>query len=113
MVLRGYGTSVCMSDLYPLLIQPQFHERVWGSRDLAPFYAQAITGDPIGESWLTGEECRVVNGPLAGRSLADLSAAFGRRLLGGAATDTSRFPLLVKFVGTCCARNRARRSPWD
>ena len=87
-----------MSDLYPLLVQPQFHERVWGSRDLKPFYAQEITGDPVGESWLTGDECRVSNGRLAGCSLADLSAAFGRRLLGGAATDASRFPLLVKFL---------------
>ena len=87
-----------MSDLYPLLVQPQFHERVWGSRDLKPFYAREITGDPVGESWLTGDECRVANGPLAGRSLADLSAAFGRQLLGEAATDASRFPLLVKFL---------------
>ena len=87
-----------MSDLYPLLVQPQFHERVWGSRDLKPFYAREITGDPVGESWLTGDECRVANGALAGRSLADLSAAFGRRLLGGAPADASRFPLLVKFL---------------
>jgi mannose-6-phosphate isomerase len=87
-----------MSDLYPLLIQPQFHERVWGSRDLSPFYALEITGNPVGESWLTGDECRVANGPLAGRSLAELSCAFGRRLLGEAVTDASRFPLLVKFL---------------
>jgi len=87
-----------MSDLYPLLIQPQFHERVWGSRDLAPIYTREITGNPIGESWLTGDECRVANGSLAGRSLADLSVTLGRRLLGEAVTDTSRFPLLVKFL---------------
>jgi mannose-6-phosphate isomerase len=87
-----------MSDLYPLLIQPQFHERVWGSRDLSPIYAREITGNPVGESWLTGDECRVANGPLAGRSLGDLSVALGRRLLGEAATDASRFPLLVKFL---------------
>jgi mannose-6-phosphate isomerase len=90
-----------MSDLYPLLIQPQFHERIWGSRDLTPIYAQEITGNPVGESWLTGDECRVANGPLAGRSLAELSAALGRRLLGEAATDSFRFPLLVKFLFPC------------
>jgi mannose-6-phosphate isomerase len=87
-----------MSDLYPLLIRPQFHERVWGSRDLQPVYAREITGNPIGESWLTGDECLAVNGPLAGRSLADLCREFGSRLVGETARNASRFPLLIKFL---------------
>ncbi|HMF16449.1 MAG TPA: type I phosphomannose isomerase catalytic subunit, partial [Gemmataceae bacterium] len=76
----------------------QFHERVWGSRNLAPIYAREVTGNPIGESWLTGDECLVANGPLAGRSLAQLCDEFGRRFLGEAAADISRFPLLIKFL---------------
>ena len=91
-----------MPDLYPLLLQPQFHERVWGTRDLAPFYAPEITGGPIGEAWLTGDDCRVANGPLAGRTLADLARQFGARFLGNvgaeAGGDATRFPLLVKFL---------------
>lgn len=87
-----------MPDLYPLLLQPQFHERVWGTRDLAPFYARQVSGGPIGEAWLTGDGCTVTNGPLAGRTLSELSQQFGSQFLGDAGRDTSRFPLLIKFL---------------
>src|SRR5258708_1155255 len=85
-----------MPDLYPLLLRPVFQERVWGARSLAPYYTCEITGDPIGEVWLTGESCTVANGPLAGRALGELSRAFGADLLGG--SGTQRFPLLIKFL---------------
>ncbi|HEX4605460.1 MAG TPA: type I phosphomannose isomerase catalytic subunit, partial [Candidatus Angelobacter sp.] len=87
-----------MSELYPLLLQPQFHERVWGAHDLAPFYPREITGNPIGEAWLTGDQCSVVNGPLAGQTLADLSSQFGAELMGDANKNAARFPLLIKFL---------------
>lgn len=87
-----------MPDLYPLRLQPQFHERVWGARDLAPFYARAASEGPIGEAWLTGDLCNVTNGPLAGRTLADLAQQFGEQLLGDAGKDATRFPLLIKFL---------------
>src|SRR6516225_10519139 len=87
-----------MPDLYPLLLQPEFHERVWGSRDLSPIYSREVAGTPIGEAWLTGDECKAANGPLAGRRLSDLSREFGTLLLGEAAPDASRFPLLIKFL---------------
>ena len=87
-----------MPDLYPLLLQPEFHERVWGTRDLSPFYAREVTGGPIGEAWLTGDKCTVANGPLAGRTLADLAQEFGKPFLGDAAGSSARFPLLIKFL---------------
>src|SRR5215470_11561134 len=87
-----------MPDLYPLLLRPQFHERVWGTYDLAPIYSREITGSPIGEAWLTGDDCKVANGPLAGRTLAALAAEFGPELLGGATANAHRFPLLIKFL---------------
>jgi mannose-6-phosphate isomerase len=87
-----------MPDLYPLLLQPQFHERVWGARDLAPIYSREITGNPIGEAWLTGDECHATNGPLSGRTLAELSREFGADLLGDVTSDKARFPLLIKFL---------------
>jgi mannose-6-phosphate isomerase len=86
-----------MSDLYPLLLRPEFHERVWGTRDLAPFYDHEIAGGPIGEAWLTGDNCLVANGWLAGRTLADVVANLGEQLLGDAG-DATRFPLLIKFL---------------
>jgi len=87
-----------MPDLYPLLLQPEFHERIWGTRDLKPFYSQEVTSGPIGEAWLTGDKCRVANGPLAGGTLADLVQKFGKSFLGDAARDVTRFPLLIKFL---------------
>lgn len=87
-----------MSDLYPVRLHPEFHERIWGSNNLAPIYSREITGSPIGEVWLTGDNCVVSNGPLTGRSLKQLSAEFGVSFLGEAASDLSRFPLLIKFL---------------
>src|SRR5215471_19243027 len=87
-----------MPHLYPLRLQPEFYERVWGARNLAPIYSREITGEPIGEAWLTGDKCRVANGPLAGRQLDELSRELGAELLGDVAPDCSRFPLLIKFL---------------
>src|SRR5246500_4395201 len=86
-----------MSDLYPLLMQPLFDPRPWGTRDLSPIYPQQFE-EKIGESWLTGDHCKVQNGPLAGKSLADLAARYKRQLVGDASADAGRFPLLAKFL---------------
>jgi len=88
-----------MPELYPLLMSPEFHERVWGSRDLAPVYDRRIaTGDPaIGEAWLTGDGCKVANGPLQGKSLHELTQIFGEKLIGPSSSQ-KRFPLLIKFL---------------
>jgi mannose-6-phosphate isomerase len=85
-----------MPDLYPLLLRPRFYQRVWGARSLAPIYAQEFS-EPVGEAWLTGEQCQVANGPLAGRTLAELTREYGRDLI-GSAPDPARFPLLIKFL---------------
>ena len=87
-----------MPELYPLLLRPQFKERVWGARSLAPIYPDLATSAPIGEAWLTGDQCQVANGPLSGRALAELSRELGEKLIGDAAADTTRFPLLIKFL---------------
>jgi|SRR6185312_404556 len=85
-------------DLYPLLLRPQFHERVWGARTLAPIYPDLATSAPIGEAWLTGDECRIANGQLSGRTLKEISREFGEHLIGESAPDVTRFPLLIKFL---------------
>ncbi len=86
-----------MSELYPLLMVPIFDERPWGVRDLRPIYTRVVN-EPIGESWLTWEDNRVANGPLAGRTLSDLSKEFRRNLVGKLSCYEDRFPLLVKFL---------------
>jgi mannose-6-phosphate isomerase len=87
-----------MTELYPLLMSPAFDPRPWGTLDLSAIYPNHKFNERIGEAWLTGDDCVVANGPLAKRSLADLSKEFGSELVGTAARDPERFPLLVKFL---------------
>ncbi|HTR25456.1 MAG TPA: type I phosphomannose isomerase catalytic subunit [Terriglobales bacterium] len=87
-----------MSRLCPLLMSPMFDPRPWGTLDLSLIYPNAKFTEKIGEAWLTGDNCVVSNGPLARRTLAELSAEFGTELVGSAARDPRRFPLLLKFL---------------
>jgi len=79
-------------------MSPAFDPRPWGTLDLSAIYPNAKFNERIGEAWLTGDNCVVSNGPLAKRSLADLSKEFGADLVGTAARDPQRFPLLLKFL---------------
>ena len=87
-----------MTQLYPLLMSPMFDPRPWGTLDLAPIYPNHTFNEKVGEAWLTGDNCLVSNGPLAKRTLADLSKEFGPELVGTAARYPRRFPLLLKFL---------------
>ena len=87
-----------MSALYPFFLRPEFVERPWGARDLTPIYPGHLCHKPVGEVWLSGDENRVTNGPLAGRTLGELCREFGRALVGESARETERFPLLIKFL---------------
>lgn len=87
-----------MGTLYPLLMLPGFDPRPWGTEDLSPIYPNHRFNQKIGEAWLTGDECKVSNGPLAGKTLAELSEQYQRELVGEAARDPKRFPLLLKFL---------------
>jgi mannose-6-phosphate isomerase len=87
-----------MDKLYPLLMQPAFDPRPWGTLDLSPIYPNHKFAQKIGEAWLTGDDCKVANGPLAGQTLSQISKRFQRELVGEAAADPARFPLLLKFL---------------
>src|SRR5271156_864825 len=87
-----------MTQLYPLLMSPAFDPRPWGTLDLSAIYPNHKFNERIGEAWLTGDNCVIANGPLAKRTLADLSKEFGAELVGTAARAPQRFPLLMKFL---------------
>jgi mannose-6-phosphate isomerase len=87
-----------MGNLYPLLMLPGFDPRPWGTQDLSPIYPNHKFAEKIGEAWLSGDECKVANGPLTGENLARLSQQYQRELVGDAARDARRFPLLLKFL---------------
>jgi mannose-6-phosphate isomerase len=79
-------------------MSPAFDPRPWGTLDLSPIYPNHRFDEKIGEAWLTGDATKVANGVLRGKSLAELSSQFGAELIGDAAHDPSRFPLLLKFL---------------
>jgi mannose-6-phosphate isomerase len=87
-----------MGILYPLLMLPGFDPRPWGTQDLSPIYPNHRFEEKIGEAWLSGDDCKVANGPLTGKTLAQLSEQHQRELVGDAARDPKRFPLLLKFL---------------
>ncbi len=89
----------------PFRIAPWFSERIWGCRDLRPWYDVAAEGGrSIGEAWLTGDQCLVATGAHAGRTLGALFSQFPEALLGSGAVRSreaavgSGSPLLLKVI---------------
>jgi mannose-6-phosphate isomerase len=85
------------SDLFPFRIEPQFVVRVWGYKDLRPWYDKVADAEPLGEVWLTGDDCIVATGPHAGQTLGSLFAEAPQPLLGPAAPSPGS-PLLIKVI---------------
>lgn len=86
-------------SIAPSRLAPVFVPRIWGSRSLAPLFdsGQAAT-EPIGEVWLTGDQCCFASGPLAGRSLGEAWPGLSPEWKGGRLQATARIPLLLKFI---------------
>jgi mannose-6-phosphate isomerase len=83
----------------PFRIDPTFHPRIWGERSLAPIYPdKSDLSEPIGEVWLTDEECRIANGPFEGKSLKEVWGNLPTEWRGERCAGMPSFPLLVKFI---------------
>jgi mannose-6-phosphate isomerase len=54
--------------------------------------------EPVGEAWMTGNECRFANGPFAGAKLGEAWPAIPREWVGSRVDRAAEFPLLVKFI---------------
>jgi mannose-6-phosphate isomerase len=54
--------------------------------------------EPLGEAWMTGNECRFASGPFASQKLGDVWPTMPPRWAGTQADLTRDFPLLVKFI---------------
>jgi mannose-6-phosphate isomerase len=76
------------SRIAPFLLKPWFSERVWGKKDLSPWYSDTGTTELVGEAWLTGPQCVVETGAFAGQTLASVAEELG----------DGEFPLLVKLL---------------
>jgi len=85
--------------LCPARLEPVFSPRPWGSRSLAPFFPDmSDLAEPIGEAWMTGNECRFANGPFAGRKLGEVWPEMPPEWTGTEVERVGDFPLLVKFI---------------
>ncbi|MBT9252997.1 MAG: class I mannose-6-phosphate isomerase [Brockia lithotrophica] len=95
-------------EAYPLRLEPLLVERPWGGTSLA----QLFPGAPrrgngknlVGEAWILSDHpthaSRIVDGPLAGRTLREFARDFPHAAFGACTSPgpDGRFPLLVKFI---------------
>ncbi len=91
-----------MPPLYPLRFEPFYKRYLWGGRRLETVLGKQLPdGNDFAESWEVvdhgANQSRVAAGPLQGKTLGELTAEYGSRLL-GPGYPTSRFPLLFKFL---------------
>lgn len=89
-----------MSDaLYPLLLTPSLHVKVWGGRRLASELDKPLAEDaPYGEAWELHDTSIVANGALAGKSLRELIDTYGAALIGESYNPSEGLPLLIKLL---------------
>lgn len=106
----------------PLQLSPVFKPKIWGRHSLEPLFerpenpvrakganvlsagsAPAPSGigknDLIGEVWITDDQSRFLNGPLADLTLSEASQKCGAKLLGSGWKE-DRFPILAKYLYT-------------
>ena len=91
-------------NLYPLKFKPLSKYRIWGGEKLKTVLNKDFKGDHIGESWeisdVEGDQTRVINGSLVGRTLKSLIQEFDADFLGKSVYERfgTDFPLLIKFI---------------
>ncbi len=84
--------------LSPARLEPVFVPRIWGTRRLAPLFPEQAPHEPIGEVWLSGNDCRFAPGPFAGRALGEVWPQMPAEWAGTRVSKDGPFPLLVKFL---------------
>jgi mannose-6-phosphate isomerase len=86
-------------NLCPARLEPIFSPRPWGAHSLAPFFPEKSNlTEPLGEAWLTGNDCVFASGPYAGKKLADAWQEMPAEWKGTLKGGNDSFPLLVKFL---------------
>lgn len=96
------GEYDAMSELPPLRFHPIYKDYVWGGQKIITHFKRPDPGLPrVAESWEISDRADgmsvVSDGPLAGKSLHDLTSEFGPQLLGHRVKDR-KFPLLIKLI---------------
>ena len=87
-----------------LKFKPILKTVVWGGEKIAPYKGIETEQKHIGESWelsgVPGNESIVTEGPLSGKSIAELVKEYKGELVGGQVYERTgdQFPLLIKFI---------------
>jgi mannose-6-phosphate isomerase len=88
--------------MYPLRFEPIYQYRLWGGRSLASLLTAPLPDGPVGEAWVLSDrddhQSRVADGPLKGRTIAELLEQCPEQVMGKLAGRFHRFPLLLKFL---------------
>jgi mannose-6-phosphate isomerase len=89
-----------MTILPPLILERKLDCRIWGGQRLGAWLGLANPPERLAESWQVYEQNRVIGGPFAGRTLADLVVEHRAALIGqrSYARYGADFPLLAKFI---------------
>jgi len=92
--------SSSRAPLCPARLEPIFSPRPWGARSLAPLFPEKSNlAEPLGEAWLTGNECRFASGLFAGKKLGEVWTQMPVEWTGPQINSRdAAFPLLVKFI---------------
>lgn len=88
-----------------IFLEPVFHEKIWGGRELADDWGYKIPDGPIGECWAISAhpngDCKVVGGTFDGKHLSEVWKEH-REVFGavpdGRGGEAEQFPLLVKIL---------------
>ncbi len=87
--------------LYPLMTERRIVQPLWGGTHLAAWLdLPEPHPERIGETWQVYDTNPILNGPLAGRTLAEVTQQYGAALVGSHAVEQygADFPLLAKFI---------------
>ncbi len=92
------GTAMGDPTIYPYVLDPKLAPAIWGGDELVTkFGKRGDANVKLGESWECWDANAVIDGPLAGESVAGLRAKLGPKLLGN--LDPARiFPVLTKII---------------
>ncbi|MDQ4075518.1 MAG: class I mannose-6-phosphate isomerase [Chloroflexota bacterium] len=86
---------------YPLLTERRIVQPIWGGTRLAEWLdLPEPHPERIGETWQVYDTNLILNGPLAGRTLAEVTSEHGAPLVGTRTVEQygADFPLLAKFI---------------
>lgn len=85
-------------SIYPYLIDPKETPAIWGGDALVKhFHKKADPSAKIGESWECWDENKILNGELAGKTIAQLRGELGSALMGDIDAQ-ELFPILTKII---------------